>query len=85
MAQTLTLQGKYAEAVEEMISLGDRLEGTRKGVRILFAAAKMAATELADTTKTIEILDHIGEVYEKTDVGQQAKAQASSIRGLMTQ
>jgi TolA-binding protein len=84
LAQALALQLEYDSAITELLSLGDDLVGTPKGVSLLLAAARMAFSDLADTARAVAILDHTAEVYAKADVGKWASTEAARLRGSTT-
>jgi tetratricopeptide (TPR) repeat protein len=84
LAQTLMLQDKFDPAIMELIKLGDALTGTPKGASSLLTAARIACIELADTTRAIEILDHVAKIYARATVGKWASDEATRLRGLMS-
>ena len=84
LAQTLALQKNYGGAVDELVNLGEKLNGTPRGGVLLVQAAGMAARELADTARAATILDRVHELYANESVGSWAASEASRLRGLAT-
>lgn len=81
LAKTLTLQGKYDEAIAEMVSLGQDLAPAQISVALLTGAAKMAYHQLADSLKAADILERMGKTYEGSQIGQWASGEAARLRG----
>jgi TolA-binding protein len=82
LARTLALQHKYDAAVTEWLSLGEDLAGSSQGASFLLTAARIAYTQLADTTRATAILEHIAQVYSRATVGKWAADEATRLRGL---
>jgi tetratricopeptide (TPR) repeat protein len=83
LAQTLALQEKYADAVTEMVDLGEALLNTRQGAALMINAAKMAYLDLEDTTMAADILDRVGTLYARAELGRWASSEATRLRGEM--
>jgi TolA-binding protein len=83
LAQSLARQERYADAVTELVDLGESLLNTRQGASLMINAAKMAYLDLEDTTMAADILDRVGTLYARAELGRWAIGEATRLRGEM--
>ncbi len=81
LAESLMLNEDFAGAVTEMERLGEVAGSTRTGALVLVDAARLAMSQLADTARTVDILDRIAAMEPRSDVGLWASSEADRLRG----
>lgn len=80
LVQTLSLQSRYGDAVQELVGLGKSLGPTSQGAQFLLQAAQMSIVQLADTARTADILEYTGQLFSDAEVGRWALSEAKRLR-----
>jgi hypothetical protein len=79
------LQKNYDEAVKEMLQLGEDVSRTPRGPQLFVTAAKVAFSQMADTSRAVSILEHAGDIYANAEVGKWAMGEAKRLQELRRQ
>lgn len=74
------LQGRYAEAVDELIAICDETALPAQRPGLLFAAARRAETHLADPARAAGIMDRLADEFPDTRLGRAAVRDARRLR-----
>lgn len=85
LIQTLLLQEKYDQAVDEHISLGTDLRGSPQGLQLMVTAAGIARDMLGDPARAAEILERVAEIYSGDEIGEWASEEAALLRNTSSQ
>jgi hypothetical protein len=80
LVQVLSLQERYGDAVQELVGLGKALGPSPQGAQFLLAAARMSIVQLADTVRTVDILEYTGQLFSNAEVGRWALSEAKRLR-----
>ncbi len=80
LVDVLTIEKRYAEAVDELLQIAQAQKGNQAGVLSLLRAASLALTEMKDVDRALEILDRGSSWYEGSSLGQQLAREAARIR-----
>lgn len=80
LIQTLSLQGRNADAVEEMLALCDEVATPQQQPGLLVDAARRIEVELGEPARAAAILDRVGEEFPNTRIGRWSVRHASRLR-----
>jgi TolA-binding protein len=83
LAQTLTLQERYPEAIAELVQCGKSLGASAASAKY-FVDAGQIALEMGDTEQAADLFAHAGELAPHAEIGRQATQDALRIRAEAT-
>jgi tetratricopeptide (TPR) repeat protein len=82
LIQTLSLLGRNAEAIDQILTLCDEVATPEQQPGLLVDAARRAEIELSDPARAATILERVGEEFPSTRIGRWSVRHADRLRSV---
>jgi TolA-binding protein len=80
LIQTLSLQGRWTDATDEVLALSDEVATHQQQPGLLVDAARRTEIELGELAQAAEILERVADEFPHTRIGQWSARQARRLR-----